>query len=65
MQFACQEMLIDMVIKRIPCAGLKAIMMLDYLLQQSPFLSPEVAATRRSTRLRKMFELMGKTQEQQ
>ncbi len=63
MQFACQEMLMDMVIKRIPCAGLKA--MLDYLLQQLPSLSLEVAATRRSTRLRIMFELMGKTQEQQ
>ena len=54
MQLACQEMLMDMDVKRIPCAGLKAI--LDYLSQQLPSLSPEVAVTR----LRKMF----KTQEQ-
>jgi hypothetical protein len=58
MQLACQEMLLDMDVKRIPCAGLKA--MLDYLLQQLPSLSPEVAVTR----LRKMFELMKKTQKQ-
>jgi hypothetical protein len=58
MQLACQEMLMDMDVKRIPCAGLKA--MLDYLSQQLPSLSPEVAVTPQLTRLRKMF----KTQEQ-
>ncbi len=60
MQLTCEKLLMDMDVKRIPCAGLKA--MLDYLLQQLPSLSPEVAATP-PTRLRKMFELMEKTQE--
>jgi hypothetical protein len=50
----------DMDVKRIPCTGLKA--MLGYLLQQLPSLSPVVAASRL---IRKIFELMEKTQEQE
>jgi hypothetical protein len=58
LQLAFQAMLMEIDVKGIPCTGLKA--RLDSLLQQWPSLFPKVAVTR----LRKMLELMAKTQEQ-